>query len=443
MNKRSNVISVYDTAMEERPRGKCAGYVFWDADKLSAREAERLKTFFDHCNLIAPTVFFNGDCSLAQYLSGKGIPVRFLSDYSQEAARKGILSGFKRVLLKIPFAKQFKSNWQFRNILKEYNLEFVQCYGKDAFEHYAFGAGASGLKVICYLEKLPALATSKIKYWRENLPLILSDKVLVGSMRQYEALEEQSRRLFISMQKEFSQHVAMVRSGVNLERYYPVDVIEILRLREKLGINFDAKVVVFLGEFASQNKQLEFLQQVCLKFAASASVKRGRRVEFRFAMRDTLPGDLTDAGDSKFSQSHSYLLKCCDLIDSLNLRNGIFLDAVGKEQRFLDLLRAADIAVLSPEVARNEESLAKILSLGKPIVTIDAWNQTAELIAEHGCGKACKSSDFNAVYEAVFEFVQNDILYKQSCNNAQMIARHSFDANYTVGEYEREMLSAY
>jgi hypothetical protein len=114
----------------------------------------------------------------------------------------------------------------------------------------------------------------------------------------------------------------------------------------------------------------------------------------------------------------------------------MFLKAIGKEQGFLDLLRVADIAILSPDASQEELLLAKVLSLKKPVVTIDAWKQTAELIEEHNCGKACKSSDFRAVSNAIFELVRNDILYKQSCNNAQMVAQHLFNANHAVGEYE-------
>ena len=380
----------------------CAGYAFWDADKLSPGEVEGLKTFFAHCNFICPIVFFNTNCELARHLLRNGIGVRFLG-------------GGGRI----------KSNWQIRKILKKYDLAFIQCYGRDAFEHYAFGARAVGLKVIFYLPHQHL--QSKIN----NLHLRMSDKILVESAQQYSMLEEQSRRLYISMQKEFAQHVAIAGHGVNLERYYPVDVVEMLRLREKQGIDLDAKVIVCLGEFSSQNKQLEFIQQVCLKFATTA--KQGKRMEFRFAVQNPLPNDLTDF-------SHFYLLTCCDIIDNLNLRRMMFLNTVEREQKFLDLLRAADIAVLSPEVARDEQSLAKILSLGKPVVTIDAWKHTTEFIEEHGCGKSCKSSDFNTVFSAILELLQNDILYKQSCNNAQMIARHLFDANHTVGEYEKAVI---
>ena len=422
MIRGSNVIPIYNVAFGEYPKRKQVGYAFWNAEQISAQELERLKTFFDHCNFVSPVVFVNRDCELAKYLDGKGIVVEVLNG-------KNII----------------ESNRGFYNLVKSYNLEFVQCYGRGAFEHYAFVAKLAGLKTVCNLPEVRADYTrGRINSVRDSLLLMLSDKILVNSKTQYDTLEEQSRRLFASMQMEFSKKVAVVKHGINLERYYPVDVIDVLKLRQKLGINLDAKVVVFLGDFSPRNKQLDFLQQVCLKFSASVSSGQGRRTDFYFATQDALPHDLMSAeadGTLKPSmQSYSYLLRCCDLIDSLNLRGQIFLEAVGKEQRFLDLLGASDIAVLSPEVAQDEELLAKVLSLGKPIVTISDVTQTTAFIEEHSCGYSCHTSDLAAVFNGLYGLVQNDILYKQCCNNAKMIAKHMFDANYATGEYEREVL---
>jgi glycosyltransferase involved in cell wall biosynthesis len=211
----------------------------------------------------------------------------------------------------------------------------------------------------------------------------------------------------------------VIYRGVELEKFYAISDAERCGLRRKLGIELSAKVVAYIGEFKPQNQQLEFMQTCGLKILI-----KDNPVNFYFVT------------EKQFSKSQPYIFSCCDFVESFGLQDRMFLTEMKSEFEVLDLLRAVDVVVLSPQAALEVDWLAKVLSLGKPVVAFNVAQHLREVVGEYETGVLAPQNDFHKLQVAIQELISNDIFYKQCVDNALDVSKYFFDINYTVEKYE-------
>ncbi|MDR2337354.1 MAG: glycosyltransferase [Deltaproteobacteria bacterium] len=393
--------------------GLKVAFVFLNAHSLEDT-FEQLKVFLGHLNFIQPVVFFSEDCSFADYLRNNKVEVKILN---------------------INQDRQFiKSNLVFYKILKENQIKLVQFCELAAFKSLAWGAKMAGAKIVYILNEIPTVFDSK-----NCAAFALSDQIVLNSPVLYTGLERASNFIFrnrtwkflrrwfnsgkqmlVSRKQLLMNMVQVIYHGVELEKFYIIDEVERSRIRQKLGIESSAKVVAYIGEFKSQNQQLEFMQTCALKILTD-----NQQVNFYFITKN------------RSSKSQSYIFSCCDFVESFGLQDKMFLTEVQTEIEMLDLLRAIDIVVLSPQAALEIDWLAKVFSLGKPVVTFNLAQHIKEFVGEYTTGVIVPVEDFYRLQLALKELISNDIFYKQCVENALDVSKYFFDVNYAVEKYEK------
>lgn len=243
--------------------------------------------------------------------------------------------------------------WRVARVMRDRGVSIVHAFLFDAEMVARLAARLAGVPVV--------IGSERNTDYRRTMVQSLCQRLTRGMFDGLIANSQSGRRFAMRTLGIAGDRIHVVRNGVNLEQFRPLDGS---CARQQLGIEADEVVVGMVGSFKPQKNHLMFLQ------VARRVVERLPRSRFLF-----VGGRLNEGGEKLPSlrpgtgfhrNVAAYHRQVSETIDELGLRERCLL--VGKVGNMAEMYSACDVTVLTSHHEGTPNVLLESMACGVPVV---------------------------------------------------------------------------
>ncbi len=239
----------------------------------------------------------------------------------------------------------------------------------------------------------------------------LCDDIIVLSEHMKSELYE---RLPLKNKNYWIDHIHAIYSIVDLERFSPVEEVEVEKYKEALAMNPDLTHWAYVATFNTKKNQMGFINALSEELKENAVV-----IHF--------VGDI-----------NSYTQECMALVKKLELEEKFIFH--GYQSRVENFYHAADLTIVPTKREGLARCMIESLAAGRAVVSFDV-SSAAEILTDHDCGIVIPQGDYSAFFQAAKRLTRNTAQEREFSKNGRNLANRFFLKTDIVANYQNIYLS--
>ncbi|MCC6932728.1 MAG: glycosyltransferase family 4 protein [Deltaproteobacteria bacterium] len=378
-------------------------FALFQSAQLADGGVNSARVLLSHLNTCSPIIITQRESALTEEFKNKNYPVHLLST-NRIPGTSIWVTGIGEGILDL--IRIVSSNIWCVLFLLRHKISTLHCNDILAFLYLGLGAKLVGAKVIFVLRR--SFAQGENISWKHKLAFSLANQIITLSAEMGESLREQIKCLN-------GDKVVPLYSGVDREKFYPVDSYERQEIRHKLGMSCCSINIAYVGTISPRKGQLEFLKQVCPQ------------------LRATLPQHKIYFLGAATEDNLSYQEKCLAIRQELQLEENVFF--VGEVENIANWYRACDFVVLASQSEGLARAMIEALSVGTPVISF-AVSSAREVLRRFRCGLVIEANNYDKLSKAIVDLSKNRVQRTIFRNNALLAAGRLFDAKKQTDIFE-------